>query len=285
MQRLESNPIVDTINAATKKRVAGLIDRGIEPQVAVVLVGEDPNSLRFISVKSKRSKEVGIIMSLYQMPEESTAAEVAEVLAFLANDPDIHGIVLQLPLPETFTAEQTDSFIRMIPEQKDVDGLRGEWQKSVPKPLSLENFLNPVGPFLPPTPLAVFSLLDWYDLNEDDAHTVVVGKGRLVGKPLYDMLTASGNSVEAVDIATDDILKHTTKADVLVTGTGEKDLITYQWVKEDAVVINCSEDVHEDSVTQVAKALSPARGGVGPLTVAWLLHNVSVAALRNTTHE
>ena len=138
--------------------------------------------------------------------------------------------------------------------------------------------------FLPPMIGAVVSLLDHYAISLADKKIVIVGKGRLVGEPLSTYFKAAGLDVESVDETTERILDVTKTADILITGTGEKDLITYQWVKEGAVVVDCAQDLHRDSVEQVASAVTPEIGGVGPLTVNWLLTNLITAAELQEDH-
>jgi methylenetetrahydrofolate dehydrogenase (NADP+)/methenyltetrahydrofolate cyclohydrolase len=277
MKLLISKPLVESIQESTRKKVAALIDSGISPQMAVVLVGEDPSSLKYVKIKSEQAKASGIIISRYQFPRNVKLEELKETLAFLANDEEIHGIVLQLPLPDQFSKTDLESLINLIPATKDIDGLRGDFEGLTFTHADLESLASPSPYFLPPMILSVFSLLDYYSIDFKDAKIVMVGLGRLVGEPIFLFGKLLGLDIQAVDEETEEILDITTKADLLITGTGVKDLVTYQWVKEGVVVINCSMDVHEDSVGQIASAMSPAIGGIGPLTVSWLLHNLSLA--------
>jgi methylenetetrahydrofolate dehydrogenase (NADP+)/methenyltetrahydrofolate cyclohydrolase len=183
-----------------------------------------------------------------------------------------------LPLPPQFTADDLDALLLLIPAVKDVDGLRGDWQSQQYTNYSTVQ-LQEIRQFaLPPMVLSVVSLLNSYDISLDDKQVVVVGKGRLVGKPLTLFFEKVGVTISAVDEHTENILDQTTEADVLITGTGQANLVTYQWIKPEAIVIDCARDVHHDSVDQIAKAISPAIGGIGPLTVFWLLFNVYQAA-------
>lgn len=278
MRELSSTPFIAELHLELKARAAALIDSGTDPHVAVVLVGENPDSVKYVAVKEKRSKEDGIILSLYHLLEAAPYEEIANTLQFLAADSDVHGIILQLPLPESITREQLDHLIEIIPIEKDVDGLRGDWESLTYQSPAISSLAGPQRGALPPMVLAVMSLLDHYDIDAMGKQVVLVGKGRLVGKPLEHFFHKLGVQVESVDEHTENIITITKQADILITGTGEPNLVTYQWVKEGAVVIDCSGDVHVDSVGQVAEALSPAQGGVGPLTVVWLLNNVLNAA-------
>jgi len=282
MQTLYGKPVVERLGLLIKQEAAALIDAGVEPQLAVVMVGNNPDSSRYVAMKTKRAQELGIILSLYHLAEGTSYDEVRQTLEYLAKDEEVHGIIMQLPLPEPFTPVQVDELLALVPTSKDVDGLAGAWQTMAeePVPFDIDQLLSRTGTFLPPMVSAVVSLLDHYALPFRDQKVVIVGKGRLVGAPLLAYFTKAGVDVQAVDEATDRILDTTSKADILITGTGERDLITYQWVKEGAVVIDCAQDLHRDSVEQVASAVTPEIGGVGPLTVNWLLFNLICAAQR-----
>ncbi len=273
MRELSSTPFIDKLHLALKNRAAALIDAGISPHIAVILVGEDPESIRYVATKEERAKEDGIIVSLYHVPENTPFEELVNTLQFLAADSEVHGILVQLPLPKRFSTDQLDALLAIIPAEKDVDGLKGDWEFLSYAPTALSRLAAYQRGPLPPMVLAVMSLLDHYHVDLTGQKIVIVGKGRLVGQPLESYFRKLSLDVIAVDEETPDILSITKEADVLITGTGETDLITYQWVKEGATVIDCARDVHTDSVSQIAGALSPAKGGIGPLTVAWLLNN------------
>lgn len=282
MTTLYSKDIVESILASASQKAGELIDLGVDPQLGVLNIGSNPDSLKYITIKSQRAKENGVILSLYQMEADSKFAEVAETLGFLAEDEDMHGVIVQLPLPTSFSEAELNQLIQLIPAHKDVDGLRGDWQNQVLLDSDLPSLYQFDKYFLPPTVKAVFSLLDYYNLDIKDKKVVIIGEGRLIGQPLYNAFQKLGSEVETVNEETDNIIGITKQADILVCGTGHKDLVTYQWVKEGATVIDCAADVHYDSVSQVAGALSPSVGGVGPLTVAWLLyHTVQAAQAKN----
>lgn len=285
MQKLLSAPLVKKLHERTKAEVARLVDGGIDPHLAVVLVGEDPSSVKYVSIKNQVAKDLGIIVSLYHLEEDSTFQQMVESIQFLNADEDVHGIILQLPLPEHITVEQVDELLTLINPEKDVDGLRGDWKKLTYPGTTLDDLLKHQPWSLPPMVSSILSLLDFYHIDLTGKKVVSVGRGRLVGKPLELFLDKLGVDVRAVDEETEHILDITSSADVLIAATGEPDLITYQWVKEGAVVIDCNQDVHVDSVSQVASALAPAVGGVGPLTVAWLLHNTAQAAAQKVSND
>ena len=284
MQQLLSKSVVERIKEATRLQAAALIDEGIEPQLGVILVGDHPDSLKYISIKSKQAKEQGIILSLYHLESESTQEEVMETIRFLNEDEDMHGIILQLPLPAHFSPEATDALLNAVAPEKDVDGLRGDWQGLPSVPLTLDQFLETSPLAIPPMVCAILSLLSYYQIGFEGKKTVVIGEGRLVGGPVCRYLEKLGFEVDSVNEETPKILDRTAAADIVISGTGQNDLVTYQWVKEGAVVVDCASDIHADSVGQVASALAPSVGGVGPLTVAWLLNN-TVQAAYNLNHR
>jgi methylenetetrahydrofolate dehydrogenase (NADP+)/methenyltetrahydrofolate cyclohydrolase len=283
MIELQSSQLVDELRFATASRAAKLIDTDIQPHVAVVLVGEDESSLRYISIKEKQGKHSGVLVSVYHIESPATYEEVEATLTFLATDPDVHGVILQLPLPVTFTAAQREALIALIPAEKDVDGLTGAWESEILPIVSMQS-LGTSPTFIPPMVCSVVSLLEHYQISLTGKSVVVVGKGRLVGQPLDVFFKNHGVSSMTVDEETDNIIARAKQADIIIAGTGTKDLITYQWVKEGGVVLDAAEDVHRQSVDQIASAVSPARGGLGPLTVSWLLANTVTAAERTTTH-
>lgn len=278
MQTLLSQPIIEMLFEHTKAETDRLIEAGLDPQLGVMLVGQDPDSLKYIEIKSRRAKEAGIILSLYHLEAETPFPVVQESLDFLSKDPEMAGIILQLPLPPQFSAEQVTKLLESIIPVKDVDGLSGTWQKNTSYPKGIQEILAYKELPLPPMVYAVISLLDYYEIDPASKKIVLVGGGRLVGTPLSFYFKACGYDVTVVDENTENILAITIEADILICGTGQKELVTYQWVKPGATVIDCAADVHMDSVSQVAGAIAPPIGGIGPLTVAWLLHNTIEAS-------
>jgi methylenetetrahydrofolate dehydrogenase (NADP+) / methenyltetrahydrofolate cyclohydrolase len=276
MKELIAQPVNSRIGAATLAASVALVDQGIDPCLAVVLVGEDSASVRYVQRKEDRAKELGIILSLYHIETTEPFQAVSDTLAFLAADETVHGIILQLPLPDQYTQEQVDQLIQIIPPEKDVDGLRAMWQ--VAPAATARKSLELATGFIPPMVAAIVLLLDEYGYDLAAMNTVVVGAGRLVGQPLSNFAEQIKKPLVLVDEETEKIFDVTQKADVLVAATGMKELITYQWISEGAVVIDCGNEVHRDSVDQRAAAVSPSRGGVGPITVEWLMHNVIMAA-------
>ena len=274
---LNSKNLVSRIHAKTAAEVAMLAVRGIEPQLAVVLVGDDPASQTYVGIKERRAKDVGITYSNYYLPHGTSGEKLRETLVFLDSDSEVNGLILQLPLGKPL---DTGSALACISSRKDVDGLNNGWAADVTphSPDEAEGFASqPV--LYPPMVQGVVSLLAEYGLEYRNKKIVVVGNGRLVGQPLATYLAGQGCDITVATEETPQITAITQQADVLICGTGQPNLITYQWVKPEAVVIDCARDVHMDSVSQVASAIAPSVGGIGPLTVAWLLNNTVRATL------
>lgn len=274
---LSSKALAQRIHARSATEVTMLSSRGIDPQLAVLLVGEDAASHTYVGIKEKRAKEIGITFSSYYLPDGVLSTELASTISFLNTDEDVNGLILQLPLPKLY---ETETLLASISKTKDVDGLTNAWTNAVrsDSPNDMESFSSqPV--LYPPMVEGVLSLLSEYDIAYQKSKIVIVGNGRLVGSPLFEYLSRVGCDVTIVTEDTPHITTITQQADVLICGTGQPDLITYQWVKPGATVIDCAHDIHLDSVSQVAGALAPSIGGVGPLTVAWLLNNTVRATL------
>lgn len=282
---MQSNQLVADLNLATRKEAARLVDSGVSPHLAVVLIGDNEASLTYIDVKTKRGKENGVIVSVYHVEDSAPKQEAYQLVNYLAEDPEVHGIIIQLPLPKNWSENELDELLAAIPASKDVDGLRGTWKEQAYQGTSLENLNQPLSSYLPPMVAAVCLLLDSYGITLEEKRIVLVGKGRLVGTPVQEFFEKMHLHVVSVDDETEGILGITTQADVLISGTGVDNLITHEWVKPGAIVLDCSSDVHRDSVDQVASYVSPAKGGLGPITVAWLLRNVVSAASQQYRKE
>lgn len=282
MKLLESAPIAEAMTQELRQQSAELIDAGINPHLAVVLVGNDPDSLGYIDIKTKKSKSLGVIVSVYHLEEQEPRERIEETLDFLSKDQEVHGIIVQLPLPGNWSREEMATLFAHIAPEKDVDGLRGDWEQQEYANTSLAEIMKPRPHALPPMVASICSLLDYYQIPLANQRVVIVGYGVLVGQPYSAMLAKTNQNYQVVDEDTDNILAITKEADIIVAATGVPNLITYQWVKEGAVVLDCSRDVHRDSVDQVAGAVAPAQGGLGPLTVMWLIRNTIQAAKRQT---
>lgn len=264
------------IKKQLKNEVENFVKRcGIQPTLAIVMVGEDPSSATYIRSKQRTCKKVGIQSSLHNLPETTSLFELGKKIKQLNQDDSIHGIILELPLPQHIP--YTDA-VQFIEPSKDVDGLH-------PANLGMLYFGKPV--FIPNTPHAVIKLLEEYEVPIEGKDLTIVGRSLAVGKPLYSLLLAKNATITSCHSRTRNLKSHTSRADILVVAVGKPGLITGDMVKEGAVVvdvgINVTEkglegDVDYESVYPVCSLITPVPGGVGPLTVSMILQNTLKAA-------
>ncbi len=248
---------------------------GHAPGLATILVGDDPASAIYVANKRKASAEVGIADHHRHLPADSAQEDVVALIDELARDPEISGILLQLPVPAGLDGA---ALTAQIPPEKDVDGLT---------PLSAGKLAQGTPGLRPCTPVGVIELLDTYDVRLQGAQAVVVGRSDLVGKPLAALLLQRNATVTICHSRTRDLAAVCARADVLVAAVGSPGLIGPDHVKPGAVVIDVGMnrtdeglrgDVVFEAVAQKAGLITPVPGGVGPMTIAMLLRNTLVAA-------
>lgn len=263
-------------------------DRGLTPGLATVLVGDDPPSRTYVGMKGRAANEAGIHSRQIDLPLETTEEELLGTVEGLNADPEVHGILVQLPLPPQIREERV---LEAVDPRKDVDGFHpvnaGRLTAGSPKGLA------------PCTPLGIVELLLRHGYDPHGWHAVVVGRSNIVGRPLASLLLRDGRGGNAtVTVAhhhTTDLAAHTRMADLLVVAAGHPELVTADMVKEGAVVMDVGVtrvedpaaergyrlvgDVAFDEVREVAEAVTPVPGGVGPMTIAMLLSNTVKAAL------
>jgi methylenetetrahydrofolate dehydrogenase (NADP+)/methenyltetrahydrofolate cyclohydrolase len=267
------------IRSEVAERVQALSGKGIIPGLAAVLVGDDAASRIYVGQKHKASADVGIRSEQVDLPAYVTEHELLATIRRLNRDPEIHGVIVQLPLPDHLP--ELDIQRAILPE-KDVDGLH---------PSNIGMMVRRGPCFLPATPYGIVELLLRCDVPLEGAEVTIVGYGELVGAPLSVMLTQNsvrGNAtVTSTHIRTRDLRAHTLRADILVAAAGVPQLIGADMVKPGATVVDVGVhrtehglvgDVRFDEVADVAGAISPVPGGVGPMTVAMLLVNTVQAA-------
>ncbi len=251
---------------------------GVTPTLAVVLVGDFPPSKIYVANKMKASDAVGIATRDHIHPAGLAQRELLAILERLNADDGVHGILLQLPLPRGL---DEDEAIRAIVPAKDVDGLH---------PQNLGQLLAGAPTVVPCTPAGCLEILDHYGAKLEGAEAVVVGRSRLVGKPLAQLLLARHATVTTCHTRTRDLAAHTRRADVLCVAAGRARMITGDMVKEGSWVIDVginrletgklAGDVDFESAQKRAEAITPVPGGVGPMTVAMLLRNTLTLAER-----
>ena len=279
MQILEGKAVAAKVLAEVKAGVAALTARtGIQPTLAVVLVGEDPASQIYVRNKKRAADDVGIASRDFLFPAGCSQAELSETIRTINGDSSVHGILLQLPLPKGLDENEA---VNAIAPAKDADGLH---------PVSLGNLLAGKPSMVPCTPAGCLEILDHYGIALEGAEAVVVGRSRLVGKPLAQLLLARNATVTMCHTRTRDLAGHCRRADILCVAAGKPRFITGDMVKEGAVVIDVgvnrldtgklAGDVDFDSASKRARAITPVPGGVGLLTVAMLMKNTLLAATR-----
>jgi methylenetetrahydrofolate dehydrogenase (NADP+)/methenyltetrahydrofolate cyclohydrolase len=261
--------------------VAGLKERGIIPGLAVVLVGEDPASQVYVRNKGKQTVEVGMNSYEHKLPVETPEADLLALIERLNADPAVHGILVQLPLPGHMNA---DLVINAIDPAKDVDGfhisnvgLLGTGQKAM----------------VPCTPLGCLMMLRDHLGSLSGLNAVVVGRSNIVGKPMAQLLLGDSCTVTIAHSRTKDLPEVCRRADILVAAVGRPEMVTGDFVKPGATVIDVGinrierdgkmklvGDVHFESAAAVAGAITPVPGGVGPMTIACLLANTVTACHR-----
>jgi methylenetetrahydrofolate dehydrogenase (NADP+) / methenyltetrahydrofolate cyclohydrolase len=277
---IDGAKIAAEIREQIANEVAALTTKGIVPGLAAVLVGDDPASATYVeSIKGKAARAVGMTPFIKKMPASTSQQEVIAAVEELNADPKVHGIIVQLPLPEAIDPMAVQS---AIDPMKDVDGLH-------PTNAGLLTLGRPR--FIPCTPLGVKVMLEKVAIKVEGAHVVVVGRSNLVGRPLSILLShkspGANATVTLCHTATTDLPTHTTQADILIVAAGAPRSIGPEMVKPGATVIDVGinrtpeglvGDVDFEPVKEIAAAITPVPGGVGKLTVAMLLSNTLIAA-------
>ncbi|SOE49974.1 Methylenetetrahydrofolate dehydrogenase (NADP+) / Methenyltetrahydrofolate cyclohydrolase [plant metagenome] len=275
---IDGAALSEQIRAEVAQRAASLTARGITPGLAVVLVGENAASQVYVRNKVKACEKAGMHSVLEQFPASMTEEELLARVNALNEDPSIHGILVQLPLPAHIDAHRV---IETIAPEKDVDGFH----------ISNAGLLMTGQPlFRPCTPYGVMKMLESEQVPLRGAEAVIVGASNIVGKPMAMLLLAAGATVTLCNSKTRDLGAQTRRADVLVVATGKAGIVTGDMVKPGAVVIDVGINRGEDgklcgdvdfaSAKLVAGAITPVPGGVGPMTIAMLLVNTIEAAER-----
>lgn len=248
-----------------KKEVARLKKRGINPKLVSILVGDDPASKLYVSLKKKAAERIECMMEVKELGRHARYSDIYHCINKLNFDPFVHGIIVQMPLPKSFTGRDRDRVLRVIDPSKDVDGLR-------------EN-----SKFLPATVKAVLQIIKVAkgEVKSDFENAVVVGASGMVGKPLAEILSDLGYKVIKCDINTKDLSSKTLTADLLISATGVPNLIKGDMVKSGVAVIDVGSpkgDVKFEEVSKKAAFITPVPGGVGPVTIVSLLENLIISA-------
>jgi len=273
---INGKEIGQAIRQSVAERVASLKEQGLTPGLAVVLVGDNQASATYVRNKQKSCEEIGMFSELIKLPEETTQEELLAQIERLNTREDIHGILVQLPLPKHI---DEDTVIATIAVDKDVDGF---------SPVSVGKMMLGQETFLPCTPFGVMKLLEYSGIEIAGKHVVIVGRSHIVGKPMGQLLLQKDATVTYTHSKTPDLPSFTKQADILIAAVGRANFITKEHVKEGAVVIDVGinrdehnklcGDVNFNEVDGIASHITPVPGGVGPMTITMLLFNTVQAA-------
>ena len=240
------------------------------PGLSVILIGDYAPSQIYVKNKEKNSKEVGINSDVIKYPKDITEQEVLNKIKELNNNPEVSGILVQLPLPKHINKEK---IINAIHPKKDVDGFN---------PINVGNLASGYDAIIPCTPLGCLHLIKKIEKNLSGKHAVIIGRSNLNGKPMAQLLLRENCTVTIVHSKTKDLKAECQKADILVAAVGKANLVKGDWVKKDSIIIDVGinkveekivGDVDFESVKEKVKAITPVPGGVGPMTIACLLKN------------
>jgi methylenetetrahydrofolate dehydrogenase (NADP+)/methenyltetrahydrofolate cyclohydrolase len=281
---IDGKAIAAEVRAEVAERVRRLAERGVVPGFVDLLIGEEAASATYVRMKNKAAGEAGMRAIDRTLPVTATSEEALAVIHELNADPSVHGVIVQSPLPDESPIDIFD-LQRAIAPEKDVDGLHPENQ-------GLLAMGRPR--FVPATPAGVVELLRRSGIEVEGRRVVVVGRSTLVGRPLSILLSSKGPGLNATvticHTGTKDLLQETLRSDIVIVAAGRAGTLTGDMVAPGAVVVDVGTnrgpdgklvgDVDFDRVSKVAGAITPVPGGVGPMTVAMLLHNTVTAAER-----
>ncbi len=270
---LNGKELASKLNLELKDKISSFIKTsGITPKLAAVLVGDDPASKLYINIKRKTCSEIGIGSILVDLDKNITKSKLLDEIEKLNKDKSVHGILLQIPLPRDLRP-YTSEFIEQIDPVKDVDGLH---------PINRGKLFDYNEDFVPCTPKGIITLLEHYNIEIRGKNVVIINRSNLVGKPLIFMLLKRNATVTVCHSYTKNLEGFTKKADILIVAVGKSKFITKEMVKEGVVVIDVgisrengklSGDVDFEGVFDKCSWITPNPGGVGPMTVSFLLQN------------
>jgi methylenetetrahydrofolate dehydrogenase (NADP+)/methenyltetrahydrofolate cyclohydrolase len=282
---LKGKPVSDSIRLSLEPRVQSLIETGIVPKLAAIIVGDDPASQVYVRNKARAFEKLSCESQTYRLDSKSNEENVLTLIDRLNNDPSVHGILVQLPLPNHLDSKM---ILHTVSPNKDVDGFH-------PENLGLLLEGNPN--FIPCTPHGVLEILRHYDISVSGRHAVIVGRSNIVGKPMFALLAQKfemGNATVTIcHTGTKDLAAYTKQGDIIIAAAGSPNMITGDMIKEGADIIDVginrvdddSEkgytlvgDVNTESVMGIANSVTPVPGGVGPMTITMLLVNTVKSA-------
>ncbi|GIN73529.1 bifunctional protein FolD [Bacillus sp. J14TS2] len=275
------------IAQATRKKLAEevkeLTEAGMKPGLAVILVGDNQASRTYVTSKQKSCKAIGMESILIELPTNVSENELLQHIAELNNRNDIHGILVQLPLPDHISEIKV---IESISPEKDVDGFH---------PINIGKMMTGQDTFFPCTPFGIIEMLKYEKITIAGKNAVIVGRSNIVGKPMGQLLLNENATVTYTHSKTTDLASHTKEADIVVAAIGKANMITSEYVKDGAIVIDVGMnrdengklcgDVDFTDVSNKAGYITPVPGGVGPMTITMLLYNTVKSAKNKLNHR
>ncbi|HCC5652380.1 bifunctional methylenetetrahydrofolate dehydrogenase/methenyltetrahydrofolate cyclohydrolase FolD [Staphylococcus aureus] len=272
---LDGKQIAKDYRQGLQNQVEALKEKGFTPKLSVILVGNDGASQSYVRSKKKAAEKIGMISEIVHLEETATEEEVLNELNRLNNDDSVSGILVQVPLPKQVSKQK---ILEAINPDKDVDGFH---------PINIGKLYIDEQTFVPCTPLGIMEILKHADIDLEGKNAVVIGRSHIVGQPVSKLLLQKNASVTILHSRSKDMASYLKDADVIVSAVGKPGLVTKDVVKEGAVIIDVGNtpdengklkgDVDYDAVKEIAGAITPVPGGVGPLTITMVLNNTLLA--------
>lgn len=272
---LDGKQIAKDYRQGLKNQVEALKEKGFTPKLSVILVGNDGASQSYVRSKKKAAEKIGMISEIVHLEETATEEEVLNELNRLNNDDSVSGILVQVPLPKQVSEQK---ILEAINPDKDVDGFH---------PINIGKLYIDEQTFVPCTPLGIMEILKHADIDLEGKNAVVIGRSHIVGQPVSKLLLQKNASVTILHSRSKDMASYLKDADVIVSAVGKPGLVTKDVVQEGAVIIDVGNtpdengklkgDVDYDAVKEIAGAITPVPGGVGPLTITMVLNNTLLA--------
>ncbi|HDY5159329.1 TPA: bifunctional methylenetetrahydrofolate dehydrogenase/methenyltetrahydrofolate cyclohydrolase FolD, partial [Staphylococcus aureus] len=272
---LDGKQIAKDYRQGLQDQVEALKEKGFTPKLSVILVGNDGASQSYVRSKKKAAEKIGMISEIVHLEETATEEEVLNELNRLNNDDSVSGILVQVPLPKQVSKQK---ILEAINPEKDVDGFH---------PINIGKLYIDEQTFVPCTPLGIMEILKHADIDLEGKNAVVIGRSHIVGQPVSKLLLQKNASVTILHSRSKDMASYLKDADVIVSAVGKPGLVTKDVVKEGAVIIDVGNtpdengklkgDVDYDAVKEIAGAITPVPGGVGPLTITMVLNNTLLA--------
>lgn len=272
---LDGKQIAKDYRQGLQDQVEALKEKGFTPKLSVILVGNDGASQSYVRSKKKAAEKIGMISEIVHLEETATEEEVLNELNRLNNDDSVSGILVQVPLPKQVSEQK---ILEAINPEKDVDGFH---------PINIGKLYIDEQTFVPCTPLGIMEILKHADIDLEGKNAVVIGRSHIVGQPVSKLLLQKNASVTILHSRSNDMASYLKDADVIVSAVGKPGLVTKDVVKEGAVIIDVGNtpdengklkgDVDYDAVKEIAGAITPVPGGVGPLTITMVLNNTLLA--------